>query len=260
MPQLHLCTFNVKNDNLLNKSIDFNIRKIYKQLIFDYQIDILCTQEMIESTLNEIQKEFPNYHVVGDYRYGNNLFSKQIKRVKKFNESNHIISSYKIEKGKTTSLPWFPRSLKELYDGTLKYKSITPRIVTEAVFNVSGKKIRVINTHLDSHLRGIQKLQFMKLESIVKKGRLPVVLTGDFNTTIEDKNFQEFIKNLNKKGLKKLEIPGKTFKKAKNNLAIDHIFIPKDWQVKEIKIINEEYLKGYSDHYPVVADILIPEN
>jgi len=258
MPQLHICTFNVKNDNLLHKHL--NIREIYKKLINDYQIDILCTQEMIESTLNEIQKEFPNYHVVGDYRYGNNIFSSRIKRVRKFNESNHIISSYKIEKGKTTSLPWFPRSLKELYNGTLKYKSTTPRIVTEAVFSIFGKKIRVVNTHLDSHLGGIQKLQFMKLESILKKSKLPVILTGDFNTTIEDKNFQEFIKNMNKIGLKRIDISGKTFKKAKNDLAIDHIFIPKDWQVKEIKIIDESFLKGYSDHYPVIADILISEN
>ena len=257
MKTIQICTYNVKNDNLGKIKPDAEIKTIYEKLLYDNNINILATQEMIEHTVGILTNSLNDYHILGKYRYDYNKIFKKIKKIRKYNEGNNIITNLPILVEKTTELPWFPRNIKEIINGTFKYKSITPRIITQAILNVEGTKVRFLNTHLSLHSNSIKKLQLRKIKKMIKSSTIPVVLTGDFNTNIEDKVFVNFINDLKTLGLKRVEINGQTFKKDTNNLAIDHIFIPISWQIKDYKIITDKYLKNYSDHYPVLVSIII---
>lgn len=253
--ELKICSFNVKNDNLSKNIEKEKIKDVYINLLTNYDIDILTTQEMISSTVDVINKEINNYKIVGNYRY--NKLLRRIKKLEKYNEANNIISRLPILNNKTERLPWIPKNIKDLFNGIFKYQSIVPRILTEAVIDIDkNERIKVINTHLSLHINTIKKAQLNKIKKRIIKSNLPVVLTGDFNTNIKDDIFNNFINELDLIGLKRIEVNSKTFKKSKNNLAIDHIFIPKKWIVEEVKILDDEFLDKYSDHYPVYIKVI----
>ena len=62
-----------------------------------------------------------------------------------------------------------------------------------------------------------------------------------------------FIGKLELIGIKHLEIDGKTFKKSKRNLPIDHVFISNKSKVKNIEKVKSEIV-SFSDHYPVLIE------
>lgn len=260
MKTLNICTYNVRNDNLVegfdNKKIEF----LYKKLVNDYDIDILTTQEMIKTTVDILKEKLTGYRILGNYRYGNSKLVKIIKNLNKYNEANNIITRLPVLTEKTTDLPWIPRNIKEILSGTFKYRSITRRIITEAIIDIENYgRVRFLNTHLSHHLKGTTKLQLKRILKIVKSSTIPVVLTGDFNVNVKNKNFKFFIDELEKLGLKRVEINKRTFKKSKKDTAIDHVFMPSNWSIIKKEVIDEDYLGNYSDHYPIFISV-IPNN
>lgn len=253
--RIKVCTFNVRNDNLIPDLTTEMIKKNYHKLLFDYRIDILCTQELIESTMQVIRESFSNHHILGDYRYGKGRLVKKIKTLKKYNESNAIITRFPVVDTKTYSLPWLPRSIKEIYNGIFKYRSLTPRIITLSNLKIGEEEIVVINTHLDCHIESIKNSQLKKVEKILKKQKKSIILTGDFNTDKGDPIFTRFIAMLNQMGLKRVEYNQKTFAKSKEDVAIDHIFIPNTWKINKIEAIKDPELEHYSDHYPICIEV-----
>lgn len=254
--ELKICSFNVRNDNFTKEISKETIKQIYINLLKNYEIDILTTQEMILSTENIINEEIKDYKLVGKYRF--NKFLRKFKSIQKYNEGNNIISRLPILENKTKKLPWIPKNIKDIFKGTFKYQSIIPRILTEAIISInSNERIKVINTHLSIHINTIKKSQLKKIIKEIKNSNIPVILTGDFNTNIEDKIFKKFIEEANNLGLKRVELNSRTFKKSKDNLAIDHIFIPKKWEIEEVKIVEDEFLDGYSDHFPLYIKVLV---
>lgn len=257
METLQVCTYNVRNDNLIRGLTEAKIKEIYSKLLNENNIDVLATQEMVEKTVEVLKKELTGYHIIGNYRYGNNKLLKNIRSIKKYNEGNNIITRLTILTEETKKLPWIPRNIKELYNGIFKYKSIMPRITTEAILEIPDYgRVRFINTHLSHHLKRTTKLQLIKLISKIKSSAIPVILTGDFNTNLSNKSFKKYFDEIEKLGLKRVEFNGRTFKKSKKEQAIDHIFIPNSWVVKEVKIIDEKYLDDYSDHYPLLISVI----
>ena len=77
MKTLNICTYNVRNDNLIEGFDENRIAKLYKKLTKDYEIDILTTQEMISSTVKILKEHLKGYHVIGNYRYGNSKIIKK---------------------------------------------------------------------------------------------------------------------------------------------------------------------------------------
>lgn len=255
--ELKICSYNVRNDNLSLETTNNQIKEIYHKLIEDNKIEVLATQEMVSSTLKVLKESLNSYRILGNYRYGKSKLVRKIPILEKYNEANNIITNLQVLTEKTTELPWLPRNLKELYKGIFKYKSITPRIMTEAILEVKDYgRVRFINTHLSHHLKGIESLQLRKLKSRIKSSTIPVVLTGDFNMSMQDKTFSKFVEDVEKIGLKRIALNGRTFKNSRKAKAIDHIFIPSNWEVKEIKTIDEKYLDNYSDHYPILVTVI----
>ena len=213
---------------------------------------------MIASTLDVLKKKFPMYYFIGKGRYGTGHFQKKINLLKKYNEHASIITNFKVLSQKTHSLPWLPRNMKDFYNGIFKYRSMTPRVLTEAVIEIgTGKRICILNTHLDCHMNTVRKRQLNYIIRYVKKTKSPIILLGDFNSNLTNKTFLSFIEELGALGLKRIEYNHKTFRKSKKDTPIDHIFLSKNLEVKEYGIIEEKVLETYSDHFPLYATIII---
>lgn len=254
--QLKICTFNVRNDNLGKNLTNDILQECYSILLKKFKFDILATQEMIYSTLNHLKKEFPTYRMAGHSRYGESAIINQIKTLKKYNEYATIITKFSILREKTISLPWLPTSIKDLYHGLFKYRSITPRVLTDIIVDIDGLgRLRILNMHLDCHMNTVRRRQLNYILNYIKASNLPVILLGDFNSNLKNKLFQKFIRNLDSLGLQRVEYNHKTFHKSKKDSPIDHIFVPKEYMIDKVGIIENDRIKQYSDHYPLYAII-----
>lgn len=256
MTTIKIATLNTQNKfNVKNYDGGYNSIK-FASLLKDYNIDILSTQELVRRYLNNIKKNLKgDYKGVGNYRYGNFYLTKKIKFLDRYNETNTIFTKHKVILEKDVRLPWIPRTIKDFKDGLNKYKSITPRIITEAIIEIDKKKIRVLNTHLDKRIENIKRRQLKKLINEIKKKNLPTIITGDFNLGIDDPLMQEFMSELSKQNITRVPYNNRTFKYSNKDIAIDHIFISKEFKLKEFGIIDYKYYDDFSDHYPLYATL-----
>lgn len=223
----------------------FNIQNTIKepssekhQAILEYlrkeKIDILNLQEVfIDCELDLLPKlKQQNYTLSGDYRF-------HLKALKKINEKTPIITNQSIVETKTIHLPFFPAPLK--------------RVITKTVVEVENKKqVTIMNTHLDFMFDFVKKRQLKKIVKLVRKEKNPVIITGDFNLKENNPLFQNFIAELKKMDIVHIPIQGKTLKNSRSKYAIDHIFLSKNFEVIEQKVIKD---LSISDHYPVLIRI-----
>lgn len=221
----------------------------------------LCTQELTRVFSKRLLEHLKNYKLYGEYRYGSSSLVQKMTSIDSFNENNAIITNKNVLTTTTNLLPWFPSNPKNLLE-SLRKCSIMPRIITmvEISDNNFGS-IYVLNTHLDYQIRDVQIRQLKSIYNIVKilSKTYPVVLTGDLNMEINvDAHFDEFITELGKLGLQRIEVNEKTnSQKFSNKSAIDHIFIPKNWYIENAGLINDDTLDNLTDHKGVFADIKI---
>lgn len=223
-----ICSFNIKNNFFKHKNKTEDIICFIKK----YKIDILGLQEYLFRESNKFYLD--GYSCIGKGR----LF--RFKNV--YNETNSIITKYKVEYHRTIKLPWLFTTF--------------PRIMNYSRLNINGKVISIINTHLDfMHIFSKRKqldfiYRFLKKEVLKNE----VVLLGDFNMTIKDKSFINFINNLNKIGIQRVDLEEKTFKYLSN--PIDHIFISKNIKLKSKTVLKDEDF-DISDHYPLIIDFTL---
>ncbi len=234
---------------------------------------LLGTQELTRKFSNKLSNNLKNYKLYGDYRYGSSKLVKCINGLEAYNESNAIITKQKVAKNITYRIPWFPSNPKDLMI-SLTTASIIPRVAT--LLEIIDKDLGVlfaINTHLDYQLKSIQIKQLKKLCDIIKDistihnslafkskfSYLPFILTGDFNMEVGiDSNFDEFIEELNKLGLKRVDVNDKTNdSESSNQTAIDHIFIPSAWDIEDAGLINDDELSKITDHKGVYAKVKV---
>ena len=180
-------------------------------------------------------------------------------------------------KGEHMSIYWNKKTVKMLKWGTF-WLSETPekpskgwdaacfRTATWALMKdkKSGKKFYYVNTHLDHKGKEARKnglkLIVDRIAEINPEG-YPMVLTGDFNMTPDDKALVDLDKMMTstKKIAKKTDNTG-TFNgwgKAKPNYEIDYIYVSGFSGVKEYKVVNKRYVNipFISDHYPIMSVI-----
>lgn len=221
----------------------------------------LGTQELTRVFSKRLIENLGNYKLYGDYRYGSSKLVRSISAIDSFNENNAIITNKNVLTTTTNLLPWFPMNPKDLME-SLKRGSIMPRIVTIAEIEdeIMGR-IYTINTHLDYQLKSVQTRQLKSIYDIIKilSGVYPIVLTGDFNMEVGiNSQFDDFIEAIDKLGLKRVEVNDKTnASKFNNKTAIDHIFIPKNWEIENAGLINDDTLDTVTDHKGVYANIKV---
>ena len=131
----------------------------------------------------------------------------------------------------------------------------------------TGERYTHINTHLDHVLESTRESQMKVLIECVNKvaNGSPIVMTGDFNA-YEDNSlvYNVACESFNdSKKVAKTSDTGRTFtsygtKEEDGTGAIDFIFTSPEVKVDTYKIIRNTVQDIYpSDHYPIVADIVI---
>lgn len=239
--ELVIATFNIQNKYKLKNytGVDQfgNHVKSLVDFINHYHIDILGVQELTKTYKENLCMILPkDYLITGKYRYTN--FGNKISIIRRYNESNSIITRCHLLDSKTKRLPFFPH---------------IPRIITYTSFMIHNRRIKVYNTHLDQKSDYIRKKQLKVILSMIKKSQSECVLMGDFNCSIKQDYFNYFIEEMEKINMNFVKVDKPTLKNRK--YPIDHIFIPKDWIIKE-KIVAEVGTKA-SDHLPIVVKLKI---
>lgn len=249
---LNIATINVQNKyklkkyNGLYKNEDHV--KMLVSLINKYKLDIIGLQEVNERYFERIKTNLEKRFVCyGNFRYPKSFITRNFYPFSTYNESVPIITNRKILNKKTKLLPWI--------------SSYVPRIVTIMELEIKELGlITVLNTHID-YLKNKTKIkQLNRLEEIINNIKVPVILMGDFNMTIKNKNFKKFIENMEKLNIKRVDIKEKTYKYFEDEFAIDHIFISNCFNVEEIIIEKNETYNNFSDHYPVILRLSINNN
>lgn len=225
--------------------------KLVAKHIENEKFDILGTQELTSLFINNIINNLETYKLYGGYRYGNGLIGKI---VSDFNETNSIITNHEIIEEQTKNMPFIPNNLSDLKKSIVK-ASIMPRIITIIVTKINGELICAMNTHLDYQIPNVQIKQLEFIKNLVKvySEKYPVILTGDFNMEIGTEHFDKFNSDLSEYGIKRVEVNDKTnANKFSNKTAIDHIFIPNEWEVVDK---GTKTIENVTDHKEVFVEI-----
>lgn len=223
---MKICSFNIQNNfykhiNKTNYLISF---------INKYDLDILGVQEYLYRDAKKFNLD--NYKCVGNGRF------KHIDSI--FNETNAVITRFKVLNNKTIKLPWFFTSF--------------PRIMTKVHVKHNNQEYLVINTHLDYLHKISQKKQLKYIIKYLKNKNINknIILMGDFNLNHHSHLFKYFISELSNINITRVDIDNKTFKYL--DKPIDHIFISNNIKIKDVKVISDDEF-NISDHYPLYIEI-----
>lgn len=258
---LRLMSYNMRYDNPDDGENRWEIRReALIGLLNFHSPDFIGTQELLDHQLEYIVTRIPDYGVVGVGRIDG----------KKEGEYACILYNTRLFRVIEQSTFWlspFPDSIgKRGWDASLE------RICSYGLFEdrKSGQRFWVFNTHFD-HIGATARLEsarliWEKINILNREKKLPVLLTGDFNSRPEEAPAQflseKMVNARSSSGL--VYGPEKTF----NNFSfttplkscIDYIFTTRDARIKVRKFatITDSYdLKYPSDHLPVLADLVI---
>ena len=230
--------YGIKNYNGIYKGID-TVKNLSDYIKLN-DIDIVCLQEVIGAYRDNLTNSLNSYYVYGNPRLGDNIFTRKFNKFRRFNESVNIYTKEESLRNKNYKLPNLP--------------DVLPRVATLIEYKFGKKKITVINVHLSAYNKISKNRQLKYLYRIIKKINNPIILLGDFNMNIKSNILNRFISELDGLDIEHLQIKGRTFKKSKRNLPIDHVFISKKLKINSIEKIKEDIV-SFSDHYPILIDI-----
>ena len=185
----------------------------------------------------ELDYTLNDYKVYGNPRISKGFLAKISNKIKRFNESVNIYSNLKIVKNINYRLPFLP--------------DLLPRVATRIDLK---NNITVINTHLSAYNKISKNRQLKRLYKIIKKIDNPVILLGDFNMNIKSNILSRFINEMDLIGIKHIDVKGRTFKKSKRDLPIDHVFVSKELKIKKLEKIKDKEV-SFSDHYPILIEM-----
>lgn len=238
----------------------------YQPLMFDLlqfqDADILCLQEFF--TVLPSQKHLlPVYlEKLKERGYPYAYFSPATFTVDStFRTGLAIYSKYPIRD------TGYTRQLMGLRSQGMQYADI----------QIEDEVIRVFNTHLESvsfdrgnyqalggvdgskeiaykikNAARLRNEQAKLYRSIVDQSPFPVILCGDFNDVPNSSTYFTLKKDLLDAFVQKGKWLGKTFRHLAPNLRIDYILSDEKFTTLQFNILYRKY----SDHYPIVADLI----
>ena len=260
---LDVMTYNIRNNN--NPDADGSNFWPYRKdfaanMIRFYDVDIIGTQEVLVSQLNDLLQALPGYNYIGVARDDGKesgefcaLFFKEEK--------------FELLEGNTYWLSEDPSAT-----GVKGWDANCVRVVTWAIFKdkSTGKKFAFFNTHLD-HRGEVARVESAKLlvrkVDELSKG-LPVIVTGDFNAVpgsepvkiITDQSRDNAL--IDTRSLATLVYGpawtahdfGRT--SMENRRIIDYVFVNDRVKVEKYAVIAEMLDSTYlSDHNPVLVTL-----
>lgn len=260
---LNVMTFNIRLNVASDKENAWPNRKdlVASQIMF-YDVDILGVQEAKPDQMKDLDSLLPAYGHIGVARdtgaWGefSAIFYKK--------QSIELLASNTFWLSETPNVRG-----KKGWDAAL------PRIVTWGKFKdkKSGKIFFAFNTHFD-HIgeqarQNSARLILKAVDSLA--GKYPVIVTGDFNSSPENKPYQILVDKKDPLHLtNSIDIsktppygPAGTFNnfelKEVNDQPIDFIFVKNGITVLKHATFSESWQGRFSsDHFPVFAVLRLP--
>lgn len=172
----------------------------------------------------------------------------------KFLQGNAILSKFPILESKSYKLN--PPSLK--YDGTWATEQ---RLLIHSKLKVDKTVINFLTTHLqyskEFKTTPLRVKEVENILSVIKTIKGPIILTGDFNAVPRSKEVRMISKFLKRIGGNKSTWTVKPFESSdgfktdKLKYRLDNIFVSKEFNYKNFKIINSDI----SDHLPIMVEL-----
>lgn len=265
-PQIKVMTWNIRYDNPEDGINQWLYRKdALSGEIINQSPDLVGVQEALHNQIKDMRKRLKGYKNIGAARDDG----------KKTGEYSAIFYKKKQLKAIRCGTFW----LSETPDkpGSRGWDAVCNRIVTWAEFEhrKSGRRFLAMNTHFD-HVGETARVESAML--IINKGaelagKLPIIVTGDFNVTDTSRPYRILTYSENEVVLSDTrkradaEISGPDFSFTGFNPdveptdLIDYIFTT--WNVKVLSSTIPKFNKNnpyLSDHLPVVAVLeLMPD-
>jgi endonuclease/exonuclease/phosphatase family metal-dependent hydrolase len=271
---LRIMTWNVAQFNVMDDQKTPEVKTRMLNTINEYQPDIACFQEMVaeDSTVKDHghMDEFLQALNFKNYFYSYN--SKE-----DFWGYAHfgivIFSKYPIINKQTVS--FYPHD----YNSIFQYVDIVKEEDTIRVFNVHLQSLRFSKSNLNyidkptvedenkaikeskniiaKFKKGFLKRQIQadRIRTEIDKSPYPVMVTGDFNDVPNSYAYYTIGNNMKDAFVEKGNGLGRTFSGISPVLRIDNIFADKKMNVLQFKLVK----KKLSDHFPIMADVAMPE-
>lgn len=254
---VEVMSFNIHLDHEADSMNNWKYRKDNAaRMIAYYDPDIVGMQEVVRNQRDDLKKRLPKYTALGVGRADG-------KDKGEFCSLLFKTERFELVKNGNFGLSENPDSI-----GKKGWDAACERIVTWAVLKdkVGGSQVAVFNTHFD-HVGEVARrnsavLILEKIKQIA--GNLPVVLTGDFNGTLDS----EPVTILTEAGMKNAYSTAKVtygpqwsfhdFGRIpiEERRLIDFIFVNAPIEVERYRTVDDKPDDGYlSDHTPVVATL-----
>ena len=237
---------------------DRNNWKRFLELVKKYDPDLIGTQEVSRRWRIKIDEYFTNdYYIIGISRLGNKLESYE-----NSDESNLLLvkkNRYDVIESNTFWLTKTPDVVSKITDS--KYH----RICTYALLydKVLNQKVLFLNTHLDHEIDDFFRVKqvdiIVDFLSPYLNNNYKIILTGDFNSTVESKTYKiitEVLLDSNNPKVNKSKV-NYTYHEYGNQKVyslIDYCFL-NNLSVKEYYIINDDFDGYVSDHYGILVKL-----
>ena len=257
---IKIITFNIRYDKPDHGNHAWEVRKnAVASLIYEYEPDVIGTQEVKVNQLLDLQQLLPNYYILGGDRTGKG-------------KDEHCAIFY--HKNRLTCLDhgdfWLSETPNIAGSITPSWGNNLPRMASWGRFNIAqeNRQITVLNTHLDYDSKNARELGAKLICDYLQRENLnhtnsSIFITADFNAQPGSKTRNTFL-NPFPNGLKlldslsnvkpKLQMTYNDFR-DKAFLAIDTIYYDSRLNLRSVKVENKKY-DGIlpSDHFPVVAE------
>jgi endonuclease/exonuclease/phosphatase family metal-dependent hydrolase len=260
--KMDIMSFNIRYDNPEDGKQNWHLRKenVVRMINF-YDLDIIGMQEVLVNQLDYLKTNLSEYKAVGVGR-------EDGKDKGEFASIFYKKNRFKVLESGTFWLSETPDKVSKGWDANLE------RIATWAVFrdkNTSEEFI-FMNTHFDhvGKIAQVESAKLLKQKSIELAGKLPLILTGDFNLVPESEGIRTLIRSDGKNTLINASSAA-TFTYGPNwttcgfdnrpfeeRKVIDYIFLKGISNVTKYAVFSEMLEEVFlSDHCPVFAQITL---
>ncbi|MGB9745950.1 MAG: endonuclease/exonuclease/phosphatase family protein [Bacteroidales bacterium] len=259
--EIRVMTFNIRLDTPVDSMNNWKYRRENAaRMIRFYDADLLGTQEVLHNQLQDLLALLPEYGFTG------------VGRKDGKNEGEYSALFYRKSRFELLKTGNFWLSQTPEVPGSIGWDAACERMVTWGIFKdrETGKKFAAFNTHFDhkGKLARLNSALLLKERTGQIAGNLPVILTGDFNTTEGSEPIQALLEGGKLKDTRRSAAlvygPEWTFHgfgkvPLPERERIDFIFVSSAIKVNVCASLAEVCDTIYlSDHNPVLAKVVLP--